>query len=790
MNASLAWLKEFVATTTPGFELGEKFRMTSSEAEGITNWKEKLAGLVIGHVLAVKPHPNADRLRVATVDIGTEKRTIVCGASNLEEGQYVIVALPGITLHPVVGEPMVMRETKIRDVQSQGMLCALEEIGIAIASPGIFVYPETLKPGASVSSTLFEDDIVIDLDITPNRPDLLSHFGLAREVAAFERRKLSEPTIAPLEHSHTHQTHLELTLSHHKDCLRYSAIALNNVQVKPSPWWLQSRLIRCGIRPINTVVDVTNYVMLELGQPLHAFDLDTLPKQKEVFGIAVRSAKPDEKIDLLDDSTRTLIAGDIVIADGNDKAIALAGIMGGKHSAISESTTRIVLESATFSGPQIRKTSRHLGLRSEASLRFEKGLDTELTVTALKRALYLLQQVAGATVDSKLVDNTVHAHQRPRIHVSFDRIHQLLGVRISAADCRTILLKLNFDLPSFTKSGFDAVPPTWRHDVQQVEDVIEELIRIWGYDRLPYTLPTGAVKAPALNQSVNDKRLIRHALSAAGFHETVHQPFSSEQALEKLNLKPKEALLLPNPLSQETSYLNPTHLLGMLADCAGINSSYTELLLFEIGKVFKAPLAEQETLTLLVRTGGQAEQAVRQLKAALVRISQVLSLPQPTYTSVKDLPYAEKGHTLTIQVGNTEVGHLSLISNEVVSAYKMKRGKELVAAIINLELLLGSSRLQTFYSASPVYPVSVRDLTITVSIATSLDSLTTKAAQVIDKDIVRDWHIATIFTGKPLPEDHKAVTLRLTYNAADRTLSDEEIRKHHDRLEKSLKSIT
>ncbi|HSI20617.1 MAG TPA: phenylalanine--tRNA ligase subunit beta [Verrucomicrobiae bacterium] len=790
MNLSLAWLREFVATTTPAFELGEKFRMTSSEAEGLTDWSTKLDNVVVGKVLKVKQHPNADRLRVATVDVGTAKQTIVCGAKNLEEGQHVIVALPGATLQPTTGEPLTIKEAELRGVRSEGMLCALEEIGVPLPSEGIFVFDEPVKPGTSASKALFEDDAVIDLEITPNRPDLLSHAGLAREVATFERRRLGEVSIASIDMRRPQSIAINLRLSHHKDCFRYSAIALEDVQVKPSPWWMQSRLLRCGIRPINVVVDITNYVMLEVGQPLHAFDADTLMNSEGTCTIGARSALTGEKLAILDDTTRDLAEGDIVIVNGKDEPIGLAGIMGGSGFSIEPTTTRILLEAATFNPARIRKTSRRLGLRSEASLRFEKGLDTELTITALKRAVYLLQELAGAKVASKMVDSCVHSSPRPRIHVSFDRIHQLLGVRISAADCKSILIKLGFQLPSFTKSGFDTVPPSWRRDVTQAEDVIEELIRIWGYDRLPYTLPIGAVKPPARNVSVQTKRLIRHALAAAQYRETLHITFCSAQALEKSGFKPEGALALPNPLSAETAYLSPSHVVGMLNDCGTVNNDQAELQLFEIGKTFLPPHEEKETLTLLVRTGGTAEQAIRKLKGTLERLCTILSLPEPTYRKGEGAAYAESGHTLDIYVGETLIGTLALVSQEVVTKHKVRRGREIVAAEITLDTLLSLPQESQFYVPMPQYPVSVRDLTVTISPVATFDALLDTIRTTVDPDIVRDWHIADIFTGKSLKEGHKAVTLRLTYNASSRTLSDEEIKVHHTRLEQALQPFT
>lgn len=787
MNASRAWLQDYVNTATPAAALGERFRMTSSELDGLTDWSERLTGVVTGKVVEVRPHPNAERLKVTKVDTGKDTRKIVCGAPNVAEGQTVLVALPGTTLHPVGKEPLTIAQATIRGEESEGMLCALEELGIPVASDGIFTFSEPVKPGTAASKALFEDDVILDLEVTPNRPDLLSHYGLAREVSTFERKPLQPLMLANWE-TRGAKEQLTLTLHGHRECLRLSAVVVDGIKVVPSPWWLQSRLLRCGIRPINNVVDVTNYVMLELGQPLHAYDAALLA-EAGALTLGVRAADPGEKAELLDGTTRTLSGGDIVITDAADQVIGLAGIMGGARTAVQETTDRIVLEAATFPGAAIRRTSRRLGLRSEASLRFEKGLDPELTITALKRAIYLLQEMSPAKPVSKIADSHIHPVQRPVFHLSFSTIHQVLGVRISAADCKDILQRLGFTLRNLTKSGFDATPPSWRKDVQGTHDVIEELIRIWGYDRLPYTLPVGAVKAPRHNAAVQAKQTIRHALAALGYRETIHVPLYSAALLERVGLVPNQAVPLANPLSSELAYLAPTHVLGLLDDSATGAREYEELLSFELGKTFHPPHHETERLTLLARTDGNAEHAVRQLKTALERLCQLLEVGDPTYVPSAGTSYGEDGHTLEVQVDGHNIGTLSLVSGRVVAAYKIRRGKEIVIMELNVERLLELPRVVRFYTPAPQYPVSIRDLTVQVPLGLPLATLMEAAAAAIDPGVVSRWFVTTIFTGKPLPENRKAVTLRLTYNAADRTLSDEEIQHHHRALEHTLTNL-
>jgi phenylalanyl-tRNA synthetase beta chain len=787
MNTSLAWLRDFVPTRTPAVVLGEKFRMTSSELEGVIDWKERLEHCVIGHILTVEQHPNADRLKVTTVDIGSDKPAhIVCGAPNVAVGQYVVVATPGAVMQPTGKEPFTINLSTIRGEKSEGMLCGLEELGLATHSEGLHVFEGDPKPGTAAAKVLVENDEIMDLEITPNRPDLLSHYGLAREVAAFEGLKLTPPQLANIDSHRTNSVQVKLHLPAHKECLRYTGIVLS-VEVKPSPWWMQSRLIRSGIRPINSVVDVTNYVMLELGQPMHAFDLDQIPQQNGEHVLTIRQARDGETLALLDESTRTLAKDDIIIADASDKAIDLAGIMGGAGSGISEKTTRVLLESACFNPSNIRRTSRRLGLRSEASSRFEKGVDCELADKALKRAIFLLQEIADAKLLSKLIDNRAHPVVRPHIHVSFEQITRILGVRISAGDCKEILNHLGFELKEFTKSGFTVTPPTWRRDVTQLEDIVEELVRIWGYERLPYTLPTGFVKAPQENVSVMSKRTIRHALAAASYHETLHQTLTSETAIQRCGIDIKAALPLKNPLSGETAYLSPSHLVSLLADCGSINADKEELNLFEIGKIFSLPHIEHEQLTMLVRTSKGAEHAIRTLKAGLDRVINVLSLAALTYIKTEDQPYSEKGLTLGIYTNEVMVGTLSLISTKVVTNQKIRRGRDLVAAEVNLDILLAQPRIPLRYQLPPVYPVSERDITVTVEKSTPLETLATTVEKALNRDLVRSWQVLDIYSGKPLSDTHQSVTFRIIYNAADRTLSDDEMKAHHTKLEEALK---
>jgi phenylalanyl-tRNA synthetase beta chain len=788
MNLSYAWLQEFVATKTAPDLLGENFRMTSSELEGVQSWSERLAGVVVALVTDLQPHPDATKLQIATVDCGdAQPRTIVCGAPNIAKGQTVLVALPGTTLYPTQGEPLQMMEREIRGVTSSGMICALEELGIKSMESGIHVLKQAMQPGLPAAEALFSNDTVIDLEITPNRPDLLSHLGLAREVAAFEHKKLKivEP---PTINVPVHPVRLSVHVENHRDCPRYSAVILDVVNCA-SPWWLQARLISAGVKPISIVVDITNYCMMELGQPLHAYDLGST-EAEEGLNIEVGRAKSEESISLLDGTTRELTTDDVVIRRGT-QVVGLAGIMGGSLLAVHEGTQRILLEAAAFHPGTIRRTSRRLGLRSEASTRFEKGPDPSEITRSLRRAVQLLQEHAQGVVRSKVID--VHHRAAPvpsPIALTFDRLHQVLGVRISPHDCRTILLALGFELPRFSKSGFAATPPSWRADVRLPEDLIEELIRIWGYERLPSTMPTGAVKAPTKNGELRRKSLIRHALAQAGLHETIHLSFVSKRTLERTNIRPENALPVNNPLSEELAFLSPTPFIPLLLNCASVNSGEAELALFEVAKAFTADAKEEERVALLIRTTKSGEHAIRRIKRALEFTATSLNIPTLHYSPAEEQSYAQAGTTYRISSGDEMIGHLFLVSQEVVAEHKIKQGRTIAGAELHMNSLLALREEHPHYQAPSPFPTSTRDLTVTLPQELPISMLDTASSALLATFPVHHWQITDIFTGKPLADGLRAVTVSVTYGAADRTLTDQEIDSYHQQLEQALTSLS
>jgi phenylalanyl-tRNA synthetase beta chain len=778
MKISYQWLQDYCKTNLTPEELAERFRLTSSEVESVESWQEKMKGFVIGKVLTVSKHPNADKLRLAKVDVGTEVRQIVCGATNLAEDQTVVVALPGCRLHNLKGEEIVLKESNIRGELSLGMLCAAEEISLPLPSDGILEIEGDFTPGTPAAQALNLDDSVLDLEITPNRPDLLSYFGLAREISCFDKKRLTEPPISALEIDSQRENNLEIHIDPSTHCLRYSALCLEDIKIAPSPLWLQLRLILSDVKPINNVVDITNYVMLELGQPLHAFDRAKINGNK----IYIRSAKVGEKINVLDNTTRQLEVGDIVIAD-HQQAIALAGIIGGKDSAIDAQTTSIILESATFHGPQIRRTSRRLGLRTEASTRFEKGLDSEITITALKRAAYLLESIAGAKIKIPINDLYPHINQEKfHIHVSFDRIQQLTGVYITASECKTILQKLGFQISKLNKSSFEVTPPSWRKDVSLMEDIVEELIRIWGFDRIPRTLPKGEIKSPEPNPIFDQKQIIRQSLASFGLHETIHLSFISKTVLEKALYPIDQVISLPNPLSQETEFLLPSHLLSFLQNAATVNKEEETLTLFEIGKVFTPPKKEASQLSILLKSNLDSEDLYRFIKTILNRIFQLLSLEPPEYQVAKlSLATFQSKTGLNLLIQNQKVGIISLINPEIMENFKIRNAKSILFASLDLDTLLKLPKKHFSYQPANPYPSIERDLSLIVPQTIPVAQIT-ELIQKSKKQLQFMLSLKTIYRGQPLSQDQKSVTLHFSYFDPSRTLEDREVNADQERI--------
>jgi len=788
MRAPISWLREYVKIDIPIAELAHRLTMAGAEVgamETIGGWNN----IAIGEVVAVEPHPQADRLKLATVNLGKESLTVVCGAPNVAAGQKVPFARVGAELiDPDSGKMLKLKKAKIRGVESAGMVCSERELGISDRHEGIMVLP----PDAPVGTPLNEymGDTILDLDITPNRPDLLSVLGIAREVAALTGKRSSPPDTGYEEAGESIDGKASVEIADPDLCPRYCASLITGVKIGPSPAWMEQRLIAAGMRPINNIVDVTNYVMLEFGQPLHAFDFDNIADRR----IIVRRAS-NEKMRTLDGAARDLSNDMLVIADGMGP-VAVAGVMGGAESEVTEATTSILLESANFNPASIRRTSSAFKLRSEASLRFEKGLSPELPLPALRRATQLMAQLSGGRVARGVIDVYPGKRALKPITLTARQVERVLGVSIPIKRIMSIFESLGLDC-SLTGTDEIAVEiPYWRTDLNLAEDLVEEIARIIGYDELPITLPSGAIPEVEPDPLRTLKEKARDILVGCGIQEVITYSLTSSDMLNKVTAR-TAPLKVANPITLEQEYLRTTLQPGLLKTLSA-NEKHEDdrLLLFEVGKVYlqrKEDLPEEREMACGVMCGkrlghfwrGESELIdffdAKGIVEALIQRLGITAAFTPSDNGIL-IP----GRQAAIVVDGDDVGVVGELHPRVAESFDIAT-RPVCLFEIDVQRLLPAIESARIYSPIPRFPTSVRDIALVVDIGTP--------AQVIT-DIIRGFplvaevNIFDVYTGEQVPGGKKSLAFRITYRSMERTLTDDEVnqvqQKILDRLAKEL----
>jgi phenylalanyl-tRNA synthetase beta chain len=603
----LRWLSEYVDIDIDVEDLANRLTIAGAEVGEIIRTGGDWDGIVVAEVLEVSPHPNADRLCLATVDRGGEQQTVVCGAPNVAAGQKIAFAPVGTNLvDGKTGKAMVLKPAKIRGVESAGMVLSEKELGISEEHEGILVLPEDATIGEPLSAVL--GGVVFDLDLTPNRPDLFSVLGVAREVAALTGQTVREPSLEYDAAAQPIEGRVKVEIADPDLCFRYVASLIEGIKIAPSPPWLQEHLIAAGLRPINNVVDITNYVMLEVGQPLHAFDFENLSEG----AIIVRRPRKGEKLKLLDGSEHNLGPNMCMIADAKE-SVALGGIMGGEDSEVSGDTTTVLLEAANFSGPAIRRTAQALKIRTDASLRFEKGLSQSLPLIASQRAVKLMVEICGGRAAKGMVDVWPEKQAAVRVTVTRERMQRVLGVDLPTAEVERILTALGFDASWTPPDRYEVGVPYWRTDVAIPEDVIEEVARIAGYDQMPTTQIRGEIPHSEPNPIYELRERLRDSLAAAGLQEIITYSMTTLEALAKVlpteELSTNPPLKISNPLSREWEFARTTlrhALLQTLARNRGGDPSAISL--FEIAKAYmpRADDLPEETEMVCAVTSGRA----------------------------------------------------------------------------------------------------------------------------------------------------------------------------------------
>ena len=798
MKVSLKWLKDYVDIKLAPQELAERLTMAGSEVKGIETVGGTWDNVVVGEVIALNPHPDADRLRLATVDLGTRQVTTVCGAPNIALGQKVTFAHVGAKLmDPHTGQVAVVKPAKIRGVVSEGMVCSEKELGISENHEGILVLPPEAPIGAAVGAYL--GDVVLDLDITPNRPDCLSVIGVAREVAALTGESLHVPKVRYEETEKSIDSAASVDIVDSDLCPRYCASLISGVRIAPSPDWLQQRLSSCGMRPINNVVDITNYVMLEYGQPLHAFDYDKLNGQQ----IIVRRARNGETITTLEGSKRTLNSDILVIADKGE-AVAVAGVMGGLDSEVTDRTDTILLESANFSQAAIRRSCSHLQFQSEASVRFDKGLNSELPLVPLKRATQLLLELAGGKSAKGVIDVYPGKSKSEFIPLTTREVKRLSGLKVSIDGILKVLKALGFECREGDSSSQIFVSaPYWRSDTKCSADLVEEVVRIIGYDRVPMTrlgspLPPQKPKLSLEARQSELKDKLRNILTGFGFQEILTYSLVSLEKLQKVS--PQLEIKIPplkvaNPMTREQEYLRTSLRAGLLGALAH-NHKFEQagVRLFEIGKVFLPQhhhviasetrqsqegreLPQEKEMLCAVLGGARAElswQADKEMvdffdaKGVVENLLDQLGLKASFKNSDDEGLYLERRADVIVADG--KVGTVGDVQSKVAQAFELSNTVCLME--IDLEKLLTKIAGIKEYRSIPRFPSVTRDIALVIDEQMSYRRV---------NEIIQSFPLVTkvtlfdLYRGEQIREGKKSFAIRIVYQSSSHTLTDEEV---------------
>lgn len=792
MLISNEWLKEYVTIDDSVSNLAERITRTGIEVDDLIDYTKDIKNLVVGFVKSKEKHPDADKLNVCQVDIGEDEPVqIVCGAPNVDAGQYVIVAKVGGRLPGGIK----IKRAKLRGERSEGMICSLQEIGISSNyipksfESGIYVFSEAQVPGTDALQALYLDDQVMEFDLTPNRADALSMIGTAYEVAALYNTKMTKPETTSNELDLSANDELTVTIENEDKVPYYSARVVHDVTIEPSPIWMQAHLIKAGIRPINNVVDISNYVLLEYGQPLHMFDQDAIGSQQ----IVVRQANEGEKMTTLDDTERELLTSDIVITNGQTP-IALAGVMGGDFSEVKEQTSNIVIEGAIFDPVSIRHTSRRLNLRSESSSRFEKGIATEFVDEAVDRACYLLQTYAnGKVLKDRVSSGELGAFITP-IDITADKINRTIGFDLSQNDIVTIFNQLGFDT-EINDDVITVLVPSRRKDITIKEDLIEEVARIYGYDDIPSTLPVfDKVTSGQLTDRQYKTRMVKEVLEGAGLDQAITYSLVSKEDATAFSMQQRQTIDLLMPMSEAHASLRQS-LLPHLIEAASYNVARKnkDVKLFEIGNVFFAngegELPDQVEYLSGILTGdyvvnqwqGKKETVDFYLAKAVVdRVSEKLNL-EFSYRRA-DIDGLHPGRTAEILLENKVVGFIGELHPILAADNDLKRT---YVFELNFDALMAVSVGYINYQPIPRFPGMSRDIALEVDQnIPAADLLSTIHAH--GGNILKDTLVFDVYQGEHLEKGKKSIAIRLNYLDTEETLTDERVSKVQAEIEAAL----
>jgi phenylalanyl-tRNA synthetase beta chain len=797
MQVSLKWLKDYVDVDVPPEELAERLTMAGLEVDSLRRIEPSFSGVRVARIVSLRPHPQADKLSLCEVTTGEATCPVVCGATNIRVGDIVPLAQVGA----VLPNGDVIRSARIRGELSEGMLCSEQELGIGADAAGIMILSSDLSLGKNLADALDLSDTVLDISVTPNRSDCLSIVGVAREVAAITGKKLRYPSSALVENDEEIQGITSVSIEDPDLCPRYTARVIKNVRIGPSPFWMRRRLEAVGLRSINNIVDVTNFAMMELGQPLHAFDFRFLEEGR----IVVRRSRVGETFVSLDEKERILRADTLTICDGV-KPVAIGGVMGGLNSEVKNDTEMILLESAYFNPSSIRRTSRGLAMGTDAAFRFERGIDPEGVIRALDRAAGLMAELSGGTVCRGVID------QYPRIIptvkgilLRLKRIRDILGAAVEEADVVRILRNLEMTVEPAGEGSFRITPPTCRVDIAREIDLIEEIARMHGYDRVPATLPAVSVIAGSVDGKSTVEARIREIMTGAGYQEVINYSFVSPDAVDQLGLPETDERRLQvrirNPLTEEQAAMRTTLIQSLLRNVRmNADVGRFDLKIFETGRTFirqgEGKQPREHNRAAFLTTGRRYEdrwhfQGLQadfyDLKGCVENILDILRIAAPSFREGVPEPFLHPGKSCGVFGGETQIGFLGEVHPDVLA--RMDLTGTVIVCELDRDLLAANYSAKAAFRNIPRFPSSSRDVAFLVRREVAAAEMLRPAADFLE-ELLEKVQIFDVYEGKNVPEEMKSLGLRFSYRGAERTLTDDEVNEVHTRIVRKIVHAT
>jgi phenylalanyl-tRNA synthetase beta chain len=794
MIVSLSWLEDYVSIQMDVSSLADALTMVGLEVEAIWDRYAYLNSVVVGRIDMVSPHPKADKLTICRVNAGDRVMNIVCGAPNAKKGMLAPLAFPG-TMFP---NGKTLENSVIRGIKSEGMLCSESDLALGNKTSGLMELPDDVQPGTPLAKALSLSDHVMEIGLTPNRPDCLSILGIAREIAAIQKTTLNFPKFSIIDESNDIFNVTSVTINDPEHCPRYSARLLENITVGSSPFWMQDRLLSVGLRPINAIVDITNFVMMETGQPLHAFDFDRLAQNR----IVVRTAKDKEVFTTLDGKKHELTSEILMICDG-EKPVAIGGVMGGENSEIQKDTTRVLIESACFDPVSIRKTSKYLGLGTDASHRFERGVDPEGTVKALNRAASLMSEISHGHIIPGLIDENPIQSEVKSIELNIAYTNKVLGLSLPANHMHALLESVGFVVQSADTQKLVVVPPSFRIDVSRPQDLMEEIARLYGYDQIPTTFPLIPAQKRKPSIQWDFRGQIKDLMRSLGFNEVINYSFLDEKACDllKLDANDKRRKLLPilNPLTEDMAIMRTSLIPGLLRSMhLNLSQQMKTLKFFEVGNTFisqgsESLPVENEYLSALW-TGSRYDHSFHlkdiecdfyDIKGAVEALLRSLEIQEVIFTKMpeKHCRYTKAGHSARIIFQEKDIGLLGEVHPNVLSAFDLKQKTFIFELDLNILSSLTDKTKQ--FQPVPKFPATSRDVTIIIDKHIEAREVV-EMVQNADDPLIESVLLYDLYEGDPIPKGRKSITLRIIYRSAEKTLEDTDVTPVTEKIAKNL----